>query len=111
LVPTLALTALGLSGCIINTGSHSEYSGKYVSQQTLDQITPGQSKEFVVAVLGEPSTKTSMTDGELWKWRYHHTKKSSGSFIFVFSGDSTTETEMATYVMFKGDVVSQAWRD
>jgi outer membrane protein assembly factor BamE (lipoprotein component of BamABCDE complex) len=110
-MPVLAITAFGLSGCIINTGSHCEYSGKYVSQQTLDQITPGQSKDFVIAVLGEPSTKTPMSEGELWKWRYRQTKKSSSSLIFVFNGDSTTETEMATYVLFKGEGVSQAWRD
>ena len=108
----LSLVAFGLCGCIINTGSHSEQSGKYISQQTFEQVTPGTSKEFVLAVWGEPTTKTPLSDGtEIWKWRYRQTKKSSGSVLFVFNGDSTTETETATDVLFKGDVVSQAWRD
>jgi len=108
----LSLVAFGLCGCIINTGSHSEQSGKYVSQQSFEQISPGKSKEFVLAVLGEPTSKTPLSDGtEIWKWRYRQTKKSSGSVLFVFNGDTTTETDTATYVVFKGDVVSQTWRD
>lgn len=108
----LALVTLGLCGCIINTDSHSQYSGKYISQQTLDQVSPGKTKEFVLAVLGEPSTKTPLSDGtEIWKWRYRNTKRSSGSVLFVFNGDSTTETETATYVLFNADLVTETWRD
>jgi outer membrane protein assembly factor BamE (lipoprotein component of BamABCDE complex) len=107
-----ALCALGLCGCVINTGSHSETSGRYIGEQTFEQVSPGKSKEFVLAVLGEPTTKTPLSDGsEIWKWLYRQKKKSSGSVLFVFNGDSSTETQSATFVMFKDDVVTQAWRD
>jgi outer membrane protein assembly factor BamE (lipoprotein component of BamABCDE complex) len=103
---------MGLCGCIINTGSHSAHSGNYVSAQTFEQISPGKSKDFVLALLGEPTTKTPLSDGsEIWKWKYRQTEKKSGTLLFVFNGDSTTETESQTFVVFKDDVVSQAWRD
>jgi len=107
-----ATIALAASSCIINTGSHTKRTGSYISQQTFEQVAPGKKKEFVVAVLGEPSTKTSLSDGtEIWKWMFRQKETRSGSFLFVFSGDDTTETETSTYVLFKDDVVTQAWRD
>lgn len=107
-----SLVTLGLNGCVINTGSHRETSGRYIGEQTFEQVSPGKSKEFVLAVLGEPSSKTPLSDGtEIWKWIYKQKNKSSGSVLFVFNGDSTTETETSTFVQFKDDVVSQAWRD
>jgi outer membrane protein assembly factor BamE (lipoprotein component of BamABCDE complex) len=107
-----SLVALELGSCVINTGSHREISGRYIGDQTFEQISPGKNKEFVLAVLGEPSSKTPLSDGtEIWKWVYKQKNKSSGSFLFVFNGDSTTETETATFVQFKNEVVSQSWRD
>jgi outer membrane protein assembly factor BamE (lipoprotein component of BamABCDE complex) len=108
----LTLLAVGSASCVINTGTHSEASGRYIGEQTFEQVSPGKSKEFVLAVLGEPSTKTPLSDGtEIWKWVYHQKKKQSGSVLFVFNGDSSTETESQTFVQFKNDVVNQAWRD
>jgi outer membrane protein assembly factor BamE (lipoprotein component of BamABCDE complex) len=108
----IASIVLATSSCIINTGSHTKRTGSYISQQTFEQVAPGKKKEFVVAVLGEPSTKTTLSDGtEIWKWMFRQKETRSGTVLFVFSGDDTTETETSTYVLFKDDVVTQAWRD
>jgi outer membrane protein assembly factor BamE (lipoprotein component of BamABCDE complex) len=106
------LIALGTASCVINTGSHSDTSGKFIGQQTLDQITPGKSKDFVLAVLGEPTTRTPLSDGtEIWKWIYRQKQKKSGSLLFMFNQDTCTEVESQTFVQFKDEVVNQAWRD
>jgi len=110
LLPLAALTLC--SGCVINTDSHSHASGRYIGEKTFEQVSPGKTKEFVLAVLGEPETRTPLSDGtEIWKWIYRQKKKESGSVLFVFNGDTTTETETSTFVQFKDGVVSQAWRD
>lgn len=100
------------TACIINVDSHKERSGRYVSQATLEQIVPGRSKEYVQALLGEPTTRTIVENTtEIWKWSYSETTHSEGQLIFVYSGDSTERVEGATYVEFQDSVVHKTWRD
>ena len=105
LVPTLA-------GCIINADSHNERTGHYVSSATLARIEPGKSSDYVSALVGEPTRRTKLEAGsEIWKWEYRDKKTRNGAFIFVFSDESTTEIEGATYVEFKDGVVVRSWQD
>lgn len=105
--------ALSLApACIIHADSHTTRSGKYISTETVQRIEPGKPAEYVVAVLGEPSSRQSLADGtEIWKWTYRERKQSSGAVFLVVDSDSTTETERATYVELQHGVVIRAWQD
>lgn len=114
LLPCAAAALAGglLAACIVNVDSHRERSGRYVSSATLAQVEPGRSQDYVVALLGEPNTRTKIDGGtEIWKWTYTETKRSEGSLIFVFSGDETERIEGATYVEFENGVVRKTWQD
>jgi len=109
----LAAGALAAPACVISAGSDTEISGQYISQRTLDRIEPGEDKEYVLALLGEPSSRTTLDDGvEIWKWRYLEKRRSRGHLIFVFDTDSKTETRHVSYVEFGPDgTVVKAWQD
>jgi len=115
ILPTTAaalVAAFLFPACIINVDSHSERSGRYVSASTLQQVEPGRTQSYVLALLGEPTSRTKIDDGtEIWKWAYTETKRSEGSLIFVFSGDDTERIEGAAYVEFKDGVVQKTWQD
>jgi outer membrane protein assembly factor BamE (lipoprotein component of BamABCDE complex) len=103
---------LCLPSCVISSSSRTEYSGNYVSDQTLQQVKVGAKPDYVLAVLGEPSTKSRLEDGtEIWKWRYTQSRSSSSSIIFAFSGNSKTDTVRNTYVQFEDGKVVKSWRD
>lgn len=111
LVAALAL-AVGLQSCIINARSHTTRSGKYVGAETLSQIEPGQSQEYVVALIGEPTSKTALSDGTaIWRWSYREKKTSGGSVVFLIDTDSADESERSTYVQFENGAVSKKWQD
>ena len=113
--PLATLGALVLAaGCVVvHSDSETHYSGRHVSEATLAQITPGKSQDFVLAVVGEPTSRTRLDDGgELWKWAHTRRETSSGHFILLFSGDRSVTSEGATYVEFTPEkLVRQAWRD
>lgn len=98
--------------CVINADSHVEHTGKHVSAQTFEQIQPGKKQDFVLALLGEPTTRTALEGGtEIWKWEYRQKNVHRGTLLFVFSGDNSTVEEGATYVQFEAGLVSKAWQD
>ncbi len=109
----LAAGALAAPACVISAGSDTEVSGQYVSQTTLDRIEPGKDKAYVLALIGEPSSKSKLDDGtEIWKWRYTEKKRSHGHLIFIFDTDSKTETRHLSYVEFGSDgKVVKSWQD
>ncbi len=106
--------ALATSSCIINANSHTTRSGRFVSAETLAQIQPGKSKEYVATVLGEPSSKNELSDGtgtEIWKWTWREKRSSSGAVFLIIDSDHSTEEERSTYVEFLNGVVSKSWQD
>ena len=114
LAPLAALTAsLPLAGCVvIDTNSHTERSGTEISPTTLAQIEPGKPTEFVIALVGEPSSRTSLSDGtEIWKWTYREKRTSGGHILFVVDSDSTSEKTRTTYVEICAGQVVKAWQD
>lgn len=112
LILSLPLVATLLTSCLISVDSHTQHTGRRISEQTLSQIEPGRKDDYVVAVLGEPTRKTKLAEGnEIWKWEYREKRVQSGTLIFVFSKDETTVTEGAVYVELKDGVVVRTWRD
>jgi outer membrane protein assembly factor BamE (lipoprotein component of BamABCDE complex) len=106
-MPTIAL-----SGCLIGGSSKTEVTGVHVGPETIAQLRPGTTKAFVLALLGEPTSKTDLGDGSaLWKWAYSERKTSSGAVLFVFGSETKHETTSTCYVEFKDDIVQRAWRD
>ena len=87
------LLCLSASSCIINADSSSAKSSRRISAQTLEQIKPGSSTEYVESLLGTPTTRTPTTSGEQSVvWRYETWGKS-------------------TYVLFENGRVSKTCQD
>lgn len=114
LIVTLGLigSTLTLSGCLISSHSNENFSGKYVSTRTFNEVEPGVTTvSWVKGTMGEPTSKTTLEDGsELWKYSYTKTKSSSGSLLFVFGGSSRSSTGGSAYVQIKDGVVVKHWR-
>lgn len=110
---SLALVlAVLLPGCLIGSSSKTDHSGRYLSEQTMREVQPGASKDFVLSVCGEPSERIDAGDGaELWKWAYRQTTDSSGSVLFLIASSKKTSAEGAVWVKFEGDAVVRVWRD
>lgn len=109
----LAAAALAAPSCIISSHSDQEISGQYVSPTTLTRIEPGKNQDYVLALLGEPSSRNDFPDGSsIWKWSYVERKVRSGALIFVLDADSKVEERHMTYVEFGPDgTVAKAWQD
>lgn len=101
-----------VGGCVSGS-SKVQSTGRYIGDQTISRIEPGKTdKAWVLAVLGEPSMKTTLPSGiDLWKWEFSRITTSSGSVFFVVSGKNREETIRTVYVEFQGDLVKQCWRD
>ena len=108
----VVLLAFTLSGCIVSSNGRSSQSGQYVSPKTFEQIEVGKSKDFVLAVLGPPTSRSSLEDGEeVWRWRYTETRDSSRQILFLLNTSNKDEVEHNTFVAFKDGVVTNSWRD
>jgi outer membrane protein assembly factor BamE (lipoprotein component of BamABCDE complex) len=109
---SLVAAALALGGCLFGSESRTEYQGKYVSPQTMEQVKAGQSKDFVLSLLGEPTSRTQAGNGtEVWKYAYREEKSTEGSVFLLLHSSKTTETEGAVYVELKNGRVTRTWRD
>ena len=112
--PLLVLLAATNAACVVvQSDSRTHYSGRHVSEATLAQVQPGATQEYVLALLGEPSVRTSLGDGSaIWKWMHTRKETAPGSFILLFSGGRSVEIEGATYVEFTSEgLVRHTWRD
>jgi len=113
-VAAACLTIALLPGCLAGGRSKTQLTGDFVGSRTLSQIEPGETdKAWVLAVLGEPTSRTHIeaTGTEVWKWRYRKVEKSSGHVFLLVRGADRDETVVTTFVEFDGDVVKRAWRD
>lgn len=109
---TLLLTILA-SGCLIGTSSNTKFTGRYIGQETLSQIQPGDREPEVSSLLGEPTSRTLKESGTtIWKYAYTEATTKSGSVFFLFGSAKKTETEGAVYVEFDADMrVVKTWRE
>lgn len=109
---TLAtLCALLLPGCLIGSDQRSRHTGHYVSEETLAELRPGASEDFVLQLLGEPSDRLERDDVDLWRWDYALETKSSGSVLFLVSSSSRSEAKGTVWVRLRDGIVERAWRD
>ena len=99
------------SGCLVSSDTSQTRSGSFVPENTFDQIKTGKTTQaWVKAVLGEPSSKNSADNTEIWKWSYTERKESSGAIFLIFGGHDEKEQTHAAYVEFKDGVVVNKWR-
>lgn len=111
LIPSLLLLGC-LAGCIIDTSSHSERSGREIGRETIAEIQPGRTQEFVLALIGEPTTRSKAGERtEVWKWEFHSKERRNSSLIFVLDSDRTTEVRRTTYVLLEEGKVVRVWQD
>lgn len=104
---------LALGSCVvIGADSHTTEHGRYVGDETLAQITPGKSAEYVIALLGQPTTQTDLADGvSIWKYSYVRKTRSNNHLLFVLDADSTRESSRSVFVQLKDGSVERTWRD
>ncbi len=103
---------VGAGGCSVGMQSHTDTTGSYIAPQTLAQIGPGQSKDYVLALLGEPTVKKPAGGTtEIWEWSYVQKQITSGDLPLLVGTASNTETKHTAYVQFDNGVVSKTWRD
>lgn len=109
----LVVFAGALAGCIVRGSSEVRTSGHFIGDQTISRVAPGETtKEWILAVFGEPTSKSPLGEGtEIWKWEYRRVQTSSGTVLFVFDSDNRSEQARNVYVEFDGDVVEAVWRD
>jgi outer membrane protein assembly factor BamE (lipoprotein component of BamABCDE complex) len=99
-------------GCLVGANSTTHREGNYVSQSTLNNIEPGKtSKAWIVATLGQPTTKTVLEPGhELWKYSYKETKESGGFVFLLYAGGDTKTSDGSVFVEIQNDTVTKSWR-
>ena len=99
-----------LSSCAIDFSTDVQRAGNYVGAETMKKITLGKSQEYVAALLGNPSSKTSSNEGvEIWRWGFSQKRETSTHFIFIFDGDSESNMSGNAWVEFKDGRVVKSW--
>ncbi len=107
-----AIACAGFSGCVVTSDHHTTITGHKIADATFAQVAPGQTKDFVAGLLGEPSEKSKQDNGlEQWRWHYTETERSGGGVIVVFATTTSTKTDQTRYVEFKDGVVARAWTE
>jgi len=109
----VAVLAFSVSGCLIGTSEDTKYKGRYISEETLKKVEPGDTQDEVRSLLGSPSTsvekKTGMT---IWTYSYTQATTKSGAVFLLFGSSKTTNTEGAVYVEFDADdKVVKTWSE
>lgn len=112
-VVTFAASLLALlTGCLFGSQTHTQHEGRRISSETLEAVHVGDSRDYVQALLGEPTKRTPVENGrQVWKWAYRTVKHSEGSVFLIVSSDSQTEEAGAVYVEFQNDLVTRTWSE
>ena len=103
---------LAFSGCLFSSSEKTKVTGRYVAPEILDQVQVGNDKNFVLELLGEPTSRTSPAPGtDVWRWEYTRaTTKKGAVFLLLSSSKTTTETE-SIFVEFKSGRATRTWRE
>ncbi len=112
--PAVFLTTLWLavvaSGCLLSSSSITKYSGQFVAEEALGRIKVGDNQQFVISLLGEPTSRTENDDLTIWKYAYNRTTTKKKSILLVIRDRDTTETTGAAYVEFDANrIVTRTW--
>lgn len=112
----LILSALPLAGCVIvatNSEGPIGTKGGIMPEETLARIEPGQTtRSQVLALLGEPSSKSDEKGLTQWQWDYVSPVQKQ-SCICLFKCRSTVEQQVQyrVFITLDGDVVQKKWTD
>jgi outer membrane protein assembly factor BamE (lipoprotein component of BamABCDE complex) len=111
-IGAVALVIFSSGGCLVGGGSTTRREGNYASQATLNNIQPGKSnKAWVLATLGEPTSKTVIESGhELWKYSYKETKESGGFVFLLYACSDTKISDGTVFVEMQSGIVTKTWR-
>ncbi len=99
-------------GCLVGGNSTTKREGNYIAESTLQTIEPGKTtKAWILATLGEPTSKTEVEPGhEVWKYSYKETKDSGGYVFLLFAGGDKKITDGNVFVEMKDGTVTKTWR-
>ncbi len=113
LAGTFLALPLTLTGCLAGHHSSTKIHGAYVQPSDLSRIKKHTSTtDDVLQALGEPTQRTTNSDGtETWTWNWTRKKSGSGHLFLIFSGSSETEIDESAHVLFEYGVVKDKWRD
>jgi outer membrane protein assembly factor BamE (lipoprotein component of BamABCDE complex) len=107
----LSMVMMSAPGCLITGESTTTTRGTNVAPSTFAQIKVGSTTiGWVHATLGDPSSKTTDGDDEVWKYTYTEHTNTSGAVFLVFGGSTSTEKVNTVFIEFKNDVVINKWR-
>jgi outer membrane protein assembly factor BamE (lipoprotein component of BamABCDE complex) len=100
-----------LPGCLVSSTSNQKTEGNYVPNDTFERIEPGKTTAaWVKATLGEPSSKDTADDTEVWKYTYTEVREGTGAVFLIFGGTDRKEHQRTAYVEIKDGVVQKKWR-
>jgi len=101
-----------LSGCLVAATSQTSHDGLFVADGTLARIEKGKtSRDWVLATIGQPSSKSTTSDGgEIWKYTYTTHTNSDTTIFLLFAGTSSDDATQTAYIEFKDAVVTNWWR-
>jgi len=106
------IAVAGLTGCLSTNESFSDTAGANPRRLEFDGIKTGQSKDFILGLLGEPKEKITEDDGgELWRWPYLDRNTATNGFIFLYLNSNQTTVEKNRYVEFKNGIVAKTWSE
>ena len=107
------LICILLSGCLVMSQNTEKVTGKYVADNTFNQIEPGKTTAgWVKATLGDPSETTDVneTHSQIWKYNYTLRKEGNGAIFLIFGGQNVKEKDGTAFVEIKDGVVTNKWR-
>ncbi len=109
-----SILSVSLSGCLVVANSSTTHgaSGQFVGKETLSQIQAGKTtREWVLAVLGEPAEVTEAGDGtEILRYRYVQTKHENFAVFVILAANNKQETTQDLFIEVKDGVVQKYWQ-
>lgn len=102
-----------LDGCtIITSNTNTSSSGREVSNETLAQLTPGETtKAWVIAALGEPSSVSSVDQHtEILRYSYVRTSDSKAEFLILLDAKRKTERKETVFLEFENGILRRYWK-
>lgn len=106
----LGCLLLASSSCLFGSTTSVEYTGRHVSAAAMQEIDVGSSQEEVLEVFGEPSSRRTDGEEEVWVWRYARQTKKAGSVFLILGTSSRTTHHGTVNVRFREGKVTRLWR-
>ena len=106
----VALGLLTLPACLFGSQTRTSFRGQYISQSTYNQVQQGATEDEVYERFGEPTTKRTRGDTDVWRYHYTEATTKKGAVLFLFATSSETEHEGTVTVEFVDAVVTRVTR-